>query len=53
MPGCGLGIRVLCPTGWTVKADALTSIMQNFKALQCTMDKAVDAVRDTETKARI
>lgn len=53
MPGCGSGIRVLCPTRWTVKADALAIIMQNFNALQCTWDEAIDVVGDTETKARI
>ena len=30
------GIQVLCPTRWTVRAEALTSIMNNFEALQRT-----------------
>ena len=47
------GIRVLCPTRWTVKATALASIMSNFETLQSTWEKAVDVVQDTETKARI
>ena len=28
------GIRVLCPTRWTVKAEALHSILSNYEALQ-------------------
>ena len=29
--GCdSSGIRVLCPTRWTVRADALNSILDNF-----------------------
>ncbi len=47
------GIRVLCPTRWTVKATAFVSIMSNFETLQLTWKKAVSIVRDTETKARI
>ena len=47
------GIRVLCPTRWTVKANALASIMSNFETLKLTWEKAVNVVRDTETKARI
>ena len=28
------GIRVLCPTRWTDKADALQSILSNYQVLQ-------------------
>ena len=38
------GIRVLCPTRWTVKADALASIMSNFETLKLTWEKAVSVV---------
>lgn len=48
-----LGVRVLCPTGWTVRADSLLSIVSNYEALQSTWDKAVTIAKDTETKARI
>ena len=27
------GVRVLCPTRWTVKADSLQSIIDNYEAL--------------------
>ena len=47
------GIRVLCPTRWTVRAEALASIIGNFGCLQGTWEEAVERVRDTETKARI
>ena len=51
LPGmCSTGIRVLCPTRW---ADALTSILQNFVALQETWEEAVEVVCDTEMKVRI
>lgn len=30
------GIRVLCPTRWTVCTDALTSILENYQILQTT-----------------
>ena len=47
------GIRVLCPTRWTVRAESLSSIMSNFEVLRSTWEEAVDAVQDTETKSRI
>ncbi|KAI6656107.1 Zinc finger MYM-type protein 1-like [Oopsacas minuta] len=47
------GLRVLCPTRWTVRAEALASIAENYHALQLTWDVAKDATRDTEMRARI
>ena len=47
------GIRVLCPTRWTVCANALASILSNYEVLFDTWDDAVDVVTDTESKARI
>ena len=47
------GIRVLCPTRWTVRADSLASIVNNFKVLQSTWVDALQVTRDTEAKARI
>ena len=47
------GIRVLCPTRWTVCANALASILSNYEVLLDTWDDAVDVVTDTESKARI
>ena len=47
------GIRVLCPTRWTVKAEALASISENYRVLQLTWESAKNATTDTEMKARI
>lgn len=47
------GVHVLCPTRWTVRTEALTSIAENYHALQLTWDAAKDDTRGTETRARI
>ena len=47
------GIRVLYPTRWTVRADSLASIINNYTVLQSTWEEALEATKDTETKARI
>ena len=47
------GIRILCPTRWTVKANSLASIIGNYEMLQCTWEEAVLVTKDTESKARI
>ena len=47
------GIRVLCPTRWTVRADSLTSVISNFDTLQSTWEEALTVTTDTEAKARI
>ncbi len=50
--GCP-GIRVLCPTRWTVKADSMNSIINNYNVLQDLWEVAVTVVRDTEVIARV
>lgn len=47
------GVRVLCPTRWTVRADSLASILDNYTILQDTWEEAVEIVKETATKARI
>lgn len=47
------GIRILCPTRWTVRAEALSSISENYQALQMTWEAAKEATRDSEMRARI
>lgn len=47
------GIRVLCPTRWTVRADSLASILSNYAVLQELWDESLTIVRDSETIARI
>ena len=49
----GPGIRVLCPTRWTVRADAMASVIKNYAVLQSLWDKAVTIVHDTDTIARL
>ena len=53
LPASSTGIRVLCPTSWTVRADTLSSIISNYEALQNTWEEALAITRDTEAKARI
>ncbi len=47
------GVRVLCPTRWTVRSDSLSSITSNYDTLQSTWEEAITAAHDTGTKARI
>ena len=47
------GVRGLCPTRWTVRADSMLSIIQNYTVLNELWDKACNVVGDTETIARI
>ena len=47
------GIRVLCPTRWTVQAGALKSILDNFNVFLELWDESLERVKDTEMKARI
>ena len=47
------GVRLLCPTHWTVRAAALTSIAENYVTLRNTWYEAKDQSRDSEMRARI
>jgi hypothetical protein len=47
------GVRVLCPTRWTVRADALHSIIENYEVLNQLWIQSLEVVNDTEMKARI
>ncbi len=47
------GIRVLCPTRWTVRAESIGSVLKNFSTLQQTWEEGCSAVKDLETKSRI
>ena len=51
-PG-NIGVRVLCPTRWTIHDEALASILFNYEVLMKLWEEAVDIVKDTETIARI
>ena len=47
------GFRVLCPTRWTVHANSLNSIIDNYKVLQELWESSQDKTSDTSIKARI
>jgi len=47
------GIRVLCPTRWTIRADSIKSILENYVYLLELWDEAYEETKDTDTKARI
>ncbi len=48
MPADSPGIRVLCPRRWTVRAQALQSILANYEVLQLLWEESLDFVKDTE-----
>ena len=47
------GIRVLCPTRQTVKAEALKNIVDNFEVLQNLWEESLEYVKESEMRARI
>ena len=47
------GIRLLCPTCWTVQGDSLNSVWENYSVLLDTFERSLGIVSDTETKSRI
>ena len=53
LPSNNPGIRVLCPTRWTVRAESIASVIKNFDVLQDTWEEASTIVKDLETKSRI
>ena len=46
-------IRVLCPTRWTVTAESMKSILDNWVALQQVWDESLDGNLEPEIKSRI
>ena len=45
-----VGIRVLCPTRWTVHAKSLDSIIVNYSVLQDTFEESKECAPNTEMK---
>ena len=43
----------LCPHRWTVKAESLKSMVDNYGVLQKTWKESKDCVKDTEMKGKI
>ena len=49
-----IGIRKMCPTRWTVKADAIESILSNYNILQDVWEESLsETSSDPTLKARI
>lgn len=47
------GIHAFCPTRWTVRGEALASILNNFKELMDLWEWSLGVFHDTDIKARI
>lgn len=47
------GFRTLCPTRWTVRANSLKSVVDNYSVLRDLWDDCREATSDTEIRARI
>ena len=47
------GIRVLCPTPWTVRAQSLKSIIDNYEVLLDLWDDCLDVVKQAELRSQI
>ena len=47
------GFRVLCPTRWTVRAESLRSILENYTTLQELWDTALEMQLVAEVRSRI
>ena len=44
------GFRVLCPTRWTVRAESMKSILDNWVALQQVLDESFDGNLEPEIR---
>jgi hypothetical protein len=47
------GVRILCPTRWTVRTDTLNRIFMNYEFLQTFWEESLDSVRKPEMRSRI
>ena len=47
------GVRTLCPTRWTVRAESLSSILANYDHILLLWETGVHEASNTEMKARI
>ncbi|XP_053406304.1 zinc finger MYM-type protein 1-like [Mercenaria mercenaria] len=46
------GFRTLCPTRWTVRANNLQSVVDNYEVLQDLLGESYSSVKETDTGAR-
>ena len=51
--GYTMGIRAFCPTRWTVRGDAIASIIENYKILKQLWDESLETKLDPDIKGRI
>ncbi|XP_045210891.2 uncharacterized protein LOC123562315 [Mercenaria mercenaria] len=47
------GFRTLCPTRWTVRANSLQSVVDNYEVLQDLWEESYSSVKETDMRARI
>ena len=47
------GLRVLCPTRWTVRAQSLESVLKNYAVLQELWVECEDFVKEADARARV
>ena len=48
-----MGIRAFCPTRWTVRGDAIASIIKNYEILKRLWDECLETKLDPDIKGRI
>ena len=48
-----IGIRKMCPTRWTVRADALDSILQNYDTIMESLEDYISEEKDSGKKAKL
>ena len=46
-------VTLFCPTRWTVRADCLNAVIENYDQLQELWERSLQNSNDTKTKARI
>ena len=50
---CSVGIRALCPTRWTVRGDAIESILEHYNTLKQLWEECLETRLDPDVKGRI
>ena len=48
-----MGIRVFCPTRWTVRGDAIASIIENYEVLKQLWDESLVTKLELDIKGGI
>ena len=51
--GWGTGIQAICPTRWTVREDAVASIIENYDFLMKLWEECLETRLDPDVKGRI